>query len=597
MKQITIGLGVLFLVLPVPGSLTAQFITTDWKLHDVGQVIELVNNHGTLHQVPVNDYPGLLSGEFPPGSNVEHHFAIGPFYAGLSEEAEDTMVTTPIILQWNTGDEVAGYSSAPWDSVYKVERGDTVDIGNPDDPYYPNYVSHSDQDIVTRYNDYNEAALTVPDHDPMSLDIYQRSWAWASAPMDQFIIYNLDVIPTTQTIYDAWIGVFFNPAVGYRPDGGMAQDDFVTYHPDHRMIIAHDSEGGLDGKTETLMGVKILPPMQYEDEDFVWSFQWGNITFNRDQERYEQISSGVVQNDQVSPQVTQAYQSFGPLDSLAIGDTISWRYATVYGYGEEEVLEKSNLIDELAPEFRVPSPPPAPNMQVTPSNRQVHITWDRSAEDYSDPNRSDEVEQPFEGYRVYKSTETINGPWTLLASLDIENNEYSLNTGLDNEFTDTGLMNNVEYHYVVTAFSKPDTVLDFPSLESSKRANAVTITPGTGAKEKVGDVAVVPNPYRGDLDYNSFNPPWEKPDLTRERWLEQDRRIQFINLPERSTIKIYTLSGRLVETLTHNSAEKGFEDWNLTSHVNQAVASGIYLFTVENEETGNVQTGKFVIIK
>jgi len=113
----------------------------------------------------------------------------------------------------------------------------------------------------------------------------------------------------------------------------------------------------------------------------------------------------------------------------------------------------------------------------------------------------------------------------------------------------------------------------------------------------VGQVAVVPNPYRGDIDYNAMDPPWEKPPITRERWLEQDRKIQFINLPAQSTIKIYTLSGRLVETLHHDDATKGFENWNLTSNVNQAVASGIYLFTVKNEETGNVQTGKFVVIK
>ena len=113
----------------------------------------------------------------------------------------------------------------------------------------------------------------------------------------------------------------------------------------------------------------------------------------------------------------------------------------------------------------------------------------------------------------------------------------------------------------------------------------------------MGEVAVVPNPYRGDIDYNAMNPPWERPPETRERWLEQDRRIQFINLPANSTVKIFTLSGRLVETLEHRNQQRGFEDWNLTSHVNQAVASGIYLFTVKNNDTGNVQTGKFVIIK
>ncbi|NIR64170.1 MAG: hypothetical protein GWN00_11325, partial [Aliifodinibius sp.] len=59
----------------------------------------------------------------------------------------------------------------------------------------------------------------------------------------------------------------------------------------------------------------------------------------------------------------------------------------------------------------------------------------------------------------------------------------------------------------------------------------------------------------------------------------------------------YTLAGDLVQTLQHNDPVQGYEEWNLTSDVGQAIASGIYLFTVENDETGEVQTGKFVVIK
>jgi hypothetical protein len=149
----------------------------------------------------------------------------------------------------------------------------------------------------------------------------------------------------------------------------------------------------------------------------------------------------------------------------------------------------------------------------------------------------------------------------------------------------------------VVAYSKPDTVADFPSQESSLNANAITIIPGTAPPADVGQVAVVPNPYRGDIAYHEYNPPWERPDPSRDLWLEQDRRIQFINLPARCEIKIYTLSGDLVATLRHNSHDRGFEDWNLTSNIGQAVASGIYLFTVEDNNTGNVQVGKFIIIK
>ena len=79
--------------------------------------------------------------------------------------------------------------------------------------------------------------------------------------------------------------------------------------------------------------------------------------------------------------------------------------------------------------------------------------------------------------------------------------------------------------------------------------------------------------------------------------MEQDRRIQFINLPAHCEIKIYTLAGEVVATLEHDNAQKGYEDWNLTSSIGQAISSGLYLFTVQDIKNGNVQVGKFVIIK
>jgi hypothetical protein len=79
--------------------------------------------------------------------------------------------------------------------------------------------------------------------------------------------------------------------------------------------------------------------------------------------------------------------------------------------------------------------------------------------------------------------------------------------------------------------------------------------------------------------------------------MEQDRRVQFINLPERCEIRIYTLAGDLVDTIYHENPSRGYEDWNLTSSVGQAISSGLYLFTVEDKNNNQVQVGKFVVIK
>ncbi|NIR64169.1 MAG: hypothetical protein GWN00_11320, partial [Aliifodinibius sp.] len=95
-----------------------------------------------------------------------------------------------------------------------------------------------------------------------------------------------------------------------------------------------------------------------------------------------------------------------------------------------------------------------------------------------------------------------------------------------------GLLDYFEYFYTVTAFSKPDTVFPvaggWPSQESALTSNAIQVVPGPDPQPEVGEVAAVPNPYRGDVSYNTFTPKWEKNPPGRP-WVEQDRRILFIN--------------------------------------------------------------------
>jgi hypothetical protein len=296
------------------------------------------------------------------------------------------------------------------------------------------------------------------------------------------------------------------------------------------------------------------------------------------------------------------YISVGPFD-IRVGDTLTFWSAEVLGMGGEDVRRKVAILDTLYKHgFHTPRPPPPPHVRVESGNRQVTLKWDALSrevdpETYLDPYRGDKSSRPFEGYRVYKSTQSVNGPWVLLAEYDTPGDGFASELGLQRRFTDAGLLNTCEYYYAVTAFSKEDTVFGFRSRESRIPLSAVTAVPGPPPAKRVGEVAVVPNPYRGDVSYSGFNPPWERPTGNRTTWIENDRRMQFINLPERCEIKIFTLAGDLVRTMHHDDPSSSYQDWNLTSYVNQAVASGIYLFTVQDERTGEVQVGKFVIIK
>jgi hypothetical protein len=88
-------------------------------------------------------------------------------------------------------------------------------------------------------------------------------------------------------------------------------------------------------------------------------------------------------------------------------------------------------------------------------------------------------------------------------------------------------------------------------------------------------------------------------------------------LPAVCEITIYTLAGDIVKRIQHTSASNGsdirwFETfasdgkqklaggeqpWDLISDSDQAIATGMYLFTVKDQDNEEIKTGKFLIIK
>lgn len=570
-------------------SLRAQFTNLDYKVHNVGKVQQLITNMGTLDP-GLTDFPGLIYCEFPPNSKEEHLYQGGIWIGGINPEG-DTLVS---VTKTHYTPHEFYPTAAEDDTIWVVSKGDTVDL-----PYWPGYVGISDQDFICKYSDYN--LLNIDDHQPLYLDVIQSSYAWASPPLDEFILYNYYITPTRDNLRDCYIAFWMHSEIGTINASDNYIDEYVYFFPEHQMTVAEDEPAGNDGVSISPIGYKIVHP---QDSTMIWTWKYyehENLV-NRDVDLYSEMAKNLIMYDRVSPARGHIMLAFGYIPELLVGDTLRVTMAEVLGFGMEGLLDNADYIDFLASkDFRVPSAPPVPNFSYTIDNKEVLLSWapteNNNPEKYQDPYRGDAEAQPFEGYRLYKSTVSSDGPWTLLAEYDITGNDLGYNTGLKYEYHDTGLLNNVEYYYTLTAYSKPDPVSQFPSQETSLKANSITVIPGTAAPETVGEVAVVPNPYRGDVAYDNYNPPWEKPGGSRDRWMEQDRRIQFINLPNRCEIKIYTLAGDLLDEIRHDDPNKGFEDWNLTSGIGQAISSGIYLFTVQDLNNGNVQTGKFIIIK
>ena len=563
---------------------TAQISHLDWKLFNVGKIRQVVTNQGALNKGSTS-YPGLIMCEFPPNSGEEHLYQ-GGIWVGAINPNGDTLVSE---TQSHYRNEFFPTSSKA-DSIWSVARGDTVQI-----PYWPNYVGISDQDFVCHYSDDN--LLNIENHTPLNVEIIQASHGWSSPPVDEFLIHQYKIIAKKIPLKDVYIAFWMHSAVGQVNTANFI-DELIRYYRDLHMAVAEDLPGGEDGTAISPIGFRVLTP---NTAGLTWSMgYWEHETLpSKNGDEYRAMSSGVIMEDRLdAPARAHIILGFGPFQMKA-GDTLKVEMAEVLGYGLAGLLKNANYIDFLKTKsYGVPAPPPRPVVTVTPRSHGIALNWEAGkviTENYTDVNRADTVKYPFEGYRVYKSTQSSSGPWTLLAEYDVVDS-IGGDVGLNYEYKDDGLLNNIQYYYAVTAFSKADRVSGFPSQETSTSASALVVTPGTIPPSTIGQVTVVPNPYRGDVAYNTYDPPWEKAPAGR-RWMEQDRRIQFTNLPQQCEVKIYTLSGDLVYTIVHDSQNQGYEDWNLTSSVGQAVASGIYLFTAEDKITGRVQVGKFVIIK
>jgi hypothetical protein len=107
------------------------------------------------------------------------------------------------------------------------------------------------------------------------------------------------------------------------------------------------------------------------------------------------------------------------------------------------------------------------------------------------------------------------------------------------------------------------------------------------AKYDIKKVAVVPNPYVGADS-------WEPATTSVGRG---NRLIYFIHLPSKCTIRIYTMSAQLVQTLYHNgNIDNGQEPWNLVSRDGMNIAYGVYVFHIDAPGVGSF-IGKFAIMK
>lgn len=294
--------------------------------------------------------------------------------------------------------------------------------------------------------------------------------------------------------------------------------------------------------------------------------------------------------------------------------------------------------------FLLPFPPRQPKVRAEVENQKVVIYWDKStAEQSVDPISG---QKDFEGYRIYRSNAgaDFQSPETFLLNLslagefDVPGNTIGYNTGFSKILLDSAKyflgdtvaywyqfppkigdtiiagrdtiigtvphLNGWQYMYGISAFDRGDSANGLPSLESAKVLQR--IVPGTPPTSSPSvQVGVYPNPYYASAYWDGKG--------------ERNRKIYFYNLPAYCEIRIYTLAGDIVAEINHDASTYNGSDiqwfqthggsqtkpqfaggehaWDLITKFDQAIATGLYLFSVKDKATGEVKRGKFLIIK
>ncbi len=595
--------------------------------------------------------PNQPSCEYPISSHVEHLFLAG-LWVG-AETADGTIhVSTGAQDASNlvAGDEIREFQDTD-DPVLVWSNSQNSDDYNP--------AALATQHIECVFDDY--AHVESGNHVPLGIKVVLRVLDWGSPYADDFVILDYRIINISGSeLRNVYVGYWNDTTVGntlinnpydsaqgtpwnwYDDVNGAWRPGDVADDPGIWMMYEHDDDGD-DGMATSWIGARLLgtspavvppegqPPVSYN----AWRFRGvpaqddtylDEVSGEVMPGKYQIMSNGDFDVGQTQegedysiPSDWVAILSTGPFPHLAPNDTIEVTFAVVCGPDSLGLLANSKVAQVAYDRgFSIPTGPPSPRLSVVVDNNTAILTWapgdsityDDQGEPVplpvDDPRRSPEhhisviTGRPdFQGYRIYRyQGESFSGdPYaqaTLVAEFD-KIDGIGFDTGLppldengNRRFADGPLLDGFPYWYSVVSFSAPDLEAGLPSFQSGFNENAVLVHPGPAPAEPGREwrIGVFPNPYRaGSL----FDARHGEPELGRKIW--------FTGLPPRSRIEVFNLAGDLVRTLYHDDATSGMEPWDILSEPVRAIASGLYIYVVEDLATGERQRGKLVIVK
>lgn len=218
------------------------------------------------------------------------------------------------------------------------------------------------------------------------------------------------------------------------------------------------------------------------------------------------------------------------------------------------------------------APQPPSFFEVASGGTSVLLNWEYTS--------SDQIS----GFEIYRAQGDYFEPHQLIHTASPS----------DRSFEDTTPTRGLDYYYhIVAVSSAPANDGSSPSVPlRSSRYYTQTYDPAN-LKRPPGDlesVVIVPNPY--NIEGNSD----DRIGFDQNQVRFRGNQIQFINMPGRATIQIFTEIGQHIRTINHTDGT-GSVPWNLLTESRQLVVSGIYLAVIEDTETGERTTKKIVIIR
>lgn len=177
------------------------------------------------------------------------------------------------------------------------------------------------------------------------------------------------------------------------------------------------------------------------------------------------------------------------------------------------------------------------------------------------------------GFALY-----INGQlfFFKMNSLPPDNTKWTLRTYSGDAKATTGDGTADPSGYTFTSKPRPPMVPGLKLVFQGKTAVSIN-----EALISLKDVHAVPDPYYAISQFD-LGP------ATKE--------LQFVGLPSVATIRIYSMSGVLVDIVNHNDPTGGgLAKWDLRNRSNQFVGSGVYFFHVSTPD-GKEHVGKFTVV-